>query len=290
MAVPPAPVVEELYAAPLRSFIRERDARASALSKAGQPEQARAVKQLRRPAASLWAVNQLAHADPKRLAALIDAVGRARAAQLRDPRGAAEAFRTQRADLQTLVSRAGEVLGAQGYRLTPAISRRISDTLLGAAVDRWLVADLRRGRLMADVPAPGFEVLSGAARPLRLVQGAAVGVEPRHPPAAKTPDETGTGTAKRESAQAARRARAAATEAAHRARAIAADEERARRRRDAEALEREAAARAAAVQQAQREVAEAAAALTEMRQRLLDAKGAARAAWAAARRARRAAK
>ncbi len=279
MAVPPARVVEELYAAPLRSFIRERDARASALSKAGQPEQARAVKQLRRPAASLWAVNQLAHADPKRLAALIDAVGRARAAQLRDPRGAAEALRTQRADLQTLVNRAGEVLGAQGYRLTPAISRRISDTLLGAAVDRRLAVDLRRGRLMAEVPAPGFEVLSGAARPLRLVQGAAVKVEPRHPPAAKTPDETGTGKAKRENAEAARRARA-----------IAADEERARRRRDAEALEREAAAREAAAQQAQREVAEAAAALTETRQRLRDARGAARAASAAARRARRAAK
>ncbi len=242
------------------------------------------MKQLRRPAASLWAVNQLVHADPKRLAALIDAVGRARAAQLRDPRGAADALRTQRADLQALVNRAGDVLGSQGYRLTPVISRRISDTLLGAAVDRRLAADLRRGRLMADVPAPGFEVLSGAARPLRLVQGAKV--EPRHPPAAKTPDETGAGTAKRANAEAARRAKA-----------IAADEERARRRRDAEAREREAAARAAAAQQAQREVAEAAAALTEMRQRLRDAKGAARAAAeaaraaaATARRSRRAAK
>ena len=277
MAVPPARVVEELYAAPLRSFIRERDARASALSKAGS--RASAGGEAAAPAGRLAVGRQPARPRRSEASGRPDRHRRTRPGRpAPDPRGAAEALRTQRADLQTLVSRAGEVLGAQGYRLTPAISRRISDTLLGAAVDRQLAADLRRGGLMAEVPAPGFEVLSGVARPLRLVQGAEVKIEPRHPPAAKTPDETGTGKAKRENAEAARRARA-----------IAADEERARRRRDAEALEREAASRQAAAQRAQREVAEAAAAdgdaSTPARR---ERRG--RAASAAARRARRAAK
>jgi hypothetical protein len=279
VGAPPDHVVAQLYTAPLRSFVRERDARAAALREAGRTEEARAVRRLRRPAIPLWAVNQLAHADPERLAALIDAVGRARAVQLRDPRGAAEALRHVRADLQALVKRAGDVLGGQGYRLTPATSRRISDTLLGAAADRRLAADLRRGRLMAEVPAPGFEVLSGAARPLTLVQGGGAKVEPRRSPPVTARGETETSRAKREKAEAARRARA-----------VAADEERARRRREADALGREAAAREEAVQQARRAVAEAAAALAQVSQRLRDATGAAKAASAAARRARRAAK
>src|SRR5262245_8572910 len=290
MAAPPDRVVEQLYAAPLRTFIRERDAKAAELTRAGEAEQARAVKQLRRPAISLWAINQLAHADPERLAALIDAVGRVRAAQLRDPRGAAEALRKQRADLQALVNRAGERLGGEGYRLTPAMARRISDTLLGAAVDRRLAAELRAGRLMAEVPAPGFEVLSGVARPLQLVRdeetkveqrrvrGEETKVEQRHPPAAKTRGETEANEARRQKAEAARRAAA-----------IAADEERARRRREAEELEREAAAREAAMQQAQREATEAAAALARARHHLREAKAAALAASAVARKARRAA-
>src|SRR5262245_19084232 len=222
MAAPPDRVVEQLYAAPLRTFIRERDAKAAELTRAGEAEQARAVKQLRRPAISLWAINQLAHADPERLAALIDAVGRVRATQLQDPRGSAEALRRQRADLQALVNRAGELLGGEGYRLTPAMARRISDTLLGAAVDRRLAADLRAGRLMAEVPAPGFEVLSGVARPLRLVRRDESKVEQRHvrcegskveqhpPPPANARGETEASAARRDKAEAARCAAAIA--------------------------------------------------------------------------------
>jgi hypothetical protein len=70
--------------------------------------------------------------------------------------------------------------------------------LLGAAVDRRLAADLLHGRLITEAPAPGFAVLSGGARPLRLVQGGRATVEQRQ--------------AKREKAEAVRRARAIAAE------------------------------------------------------------------------------
>jgi hypothetical protein len=121
------------------------------LRRSGYSDQARASKKLRRPTASLWATNQLAHADPKRLAVVIQGIGRVRTTQLRDPRGAMEALQRQRAELKGLVESAGERLNGEGYQLTPATARRISDTLLGASIDRRLAEDLRKrsGRVVA---------------------------------------------------------------------------------------------------------------------------------------------
>ena len=68
MADPLARAIEQLYRVPLGAFTRERNATAAALRKAGQPAQAHAVSQLQRPSAPLWATNQLAHEEPKRLA------------------------------------------------------------------------------------------------------------------------------------------------------------------------------------------------------------------------------
>src|SRR4029453_971061 len=57
---------------------------------------------------------------------------------------------------------------------------RVSNTLLGAAVDWQLVHDLRHGRLAVELPAPGFEGLIGAppGKP-----PPPVGVRPAPPPA-----------------------------------------------------------------------------------------------------------
>ncbi len=296
MTTEPPRLLEELYAVPPSTFTRERNARAAALAKAGHADEARTVKQLRRPSPSLWGINQLARTEAKRLAVFIDAVGRIRAALLRDPRAATEALRQQRAELEALVQRAGEEISSQGYRLTPATARRISDTLLGAAVDRRLAEDLRHGRLTAELAPPGFEVLTGAsvAGPLRLLPG---GAAPR-------------GKEQREKAESARRAKAReAEEARQRERREAedererhrheaeeerqrrrhdAEEERQRQQREAEVLDREAAARAAAAKQLEREAADAAAALAEARRRLRDATHEAKAAAAAARKAHRA--
>jgi hypothetical protein len=252
----PARILEELHAVPLRAFTRERDARAAALAKAGDADTARVVKRLRRPAAALWAVNQLARAEPKRLAAFLDAVGQARAAQLRDPRVAAEAVRRQRTELEALVQRAGLLLSDQGSRPTPATTRRIADTLLGVAADRRLADDVRHGRLASEVTAPGFEVLTGvpAGRPPRVDRA-----------------DRGTG----EQADSARRAKIRAAE-----------EERQPRREHVEALEFDAAARAAEVQQKERAVSAAAAALAAARRELREAQRQARAASAAARKGR----
>jgi hypothetical protein len=258
MADPLARAIEELYRIPLSAFTRERNAKAISLRKAGQPAQAQAVCQLRRPSAPLWATNQLAHEDPKLLAEFIDSVERVRQTQVRDPRAAGEALQRQRAELDALVARAGDLLAGLGSRATSATHRRISDTLLGAAVDRHRAQELREGRLTQELSAPGFEVLAGAPRGnLRLVPG---------------------GQAQRE--QEGVRSR----EAERRAQA---EEERERRDREAAELERAAAVRQSAAVEVAHEAEELARKLTAARARVREAQRASKAAAAAASKARR---
>jgi hypothetical protein len=274
MASPPPRVLAELYALPPGAFTRERDAKAAALARAGRADEARAVKQLRRLPVSLWAVNQLARVEPRGLAAFLEAVERIRATQLRDPDAAGEAVKEQRTQLAALLRRAGQALSDEGHRPTPALERRISDTLLGAAVDRALADELRHGRLAVEVAAPGFEALMGTPRggPLRLVLGGKT-----------TPKTTApTPPAARQAAEPPREA-----DERRREHAAAREHEAARRDAAASALEREAAAREAAAGRLQREVEAAATALAGKRRELREAWREAKRAAAAARKARR---
>jgi hypothetical protein len=258
MADPLALAIEQLYRVAPSAFTRERNAKATALRKAGQPAQAHAVSQLRRPSAQLWATNQLTHEDPKRLAGFIDSVERVRRTQLRDPWAAGEALQRQRTELDALVARAGDLLARQGHRATPATLRRISDTLLGAAVDRHRAQELREGRLTQELSAPGFEVLAGAPRgTLRLVPG---------------------GPAQR--GQEGVRSREAVCRAQ-------AEQKRERRDREAAELERAAAVRQSAAIEVAREAEELTRKLTVARARVREAQRASKAAAAAARKARR---
>src|SRR5262245_56641196 len=156
-------VIDELYGVAPKDFAGARNARAAALKAAGHPADAQAVRRLAKPSPFLWATNQLARLDPERVARFVDVVHRVRQGQLRDPRTAAEGMQTIRAELAALTNRAAEVLTNAGYRVQASATARISNTLLGAAVDPQLVDDLRRGRLAAELSAPGFEVLAGVA-------------------------------------------------------------------------------------------------------------------------------
>ena len=167
MARIPPDALEELYAVPPADFTRTRNARAAALAKAGHRDAAEALRRLRRPAAPLWAINQLARLDPKRLEAFIDAVAQLRRTQIRDPRAVADAMRHQRAALDALLEAARAHLVEHGLGAGPETLRRISNTLQGAAVEREHADDLRRGRLSEELAAPGFEVFAGTT-PARL--------------------------------------------------------------------------------------------------------------------------
>lgn len=166
--------IARVYAVPLPEFTATRNRVAGELRKSGRPAEAHAVAQLRKPSTALWAVNRLASTDGTSLAALFEAVARVRRAQLRDPRGTAEALSAQRAALDMLVSRGREIVTGAGLTASTQALRRLSDTLMGAAVDREHAEALRRGELTKELPPPGFEAFSGARIPerphLRLVR------------------------------------------------------------------------------------------------------------------------
>jgi hypothetical protein len=166
--------VARVYAVPPAEFTATRNRLAAELRKNGHADAARAVARLRKPSAALWAVNRLARTEGKSLAAFFDAVARLRRTQLREPRQAAEALQAQRAALDSLVARGRQILTSAGLTASQQALRRLSDTLMGAAVDRDHADTLRRGELTGELSAPGFEAFSGTRvdpRPrLRLVR------------------------------------------------------------------------------------------------------------------------
>lgn len=183
MATIAANALEEVYAVPPKEFTRARNARVAALAKSGHHDAAEALRRLRRPTATLWAVNQVGRANRKRLDAFIEAVAHVRRTQLRDPRNVAEAVQRQRAALDAVLEIARDALSEHGLKAGPQALRRISNTLQGAAVDARHADDLRHGRLTGELAAPGFEVFAGE-KPRRLSvltggQPAARGTEAR---------------------------------------------------------------------------------------------------------------
>jgi hypothetical protein len=170
--VPASRDVEQLYEAPLPEFVRARNALAARLRKTGRGAEAGHVERLSKPTVPIWIVNQLARRNPDAVARLVRSVERLKRAQLgnREPLG--PATEEQRAALHALLERAEDVARSAGVKASPAVMRRVSATLLGAATDRHGSEELRRGRLTSERQAPGFEAFTGAgpSPPLRLVR------------------------------------------------------------------------------------------------------------------------
>jgi len=235
-------VGDEVHRAAPRDFVRTRNAVAARLQQAGRAAEAAEVRRLRKPSPALWAVNQLAHTHADELGAFLAAVDQLRKVQLghAGPQIAAAATR-QRNALENLVTLASGLLGRAHVVTTPAVVRRVSDTLLGAAAAQDSREPLRRGRLAGELPAPGFEAFSGitpANRPARPAP-------PKPAPAPESPSP--------------REARAAKAEAAQRER------EAARRRQRAEQSARRVAKATKVVERRQRQLREAQARLEQQR-------------------------
>jgi hypothetical protein len=272
-----ARALERLYAVSPREFTRARNTLAAELRKSRDLEVARAVAGLRRPTATLWAVNQLARHAQTPLTHFLDAVERLRRTQLSDPRGAMEAMRAERAQLETLVQRAEQALSEAGYSPSAEARRRISDTLLGAAADRRHAEALAHGRLTEELQAPGFDALTGAGR-LRLVQGGAGrrdGAERRARDDARERARQARTTPERQAQTRVPEAKARAQEAKARQREAKARERAAKaeqRRQEAEAHRRAAAERAAQVAALEREASAARERLADVQRRLKEAR------------------
>ncbi len=139
--------------------MRARSALAAKLEKQGKAAAAKEVRRLRRPSPVIWALNNSMARAPRVVQDLADAVSQLRRAQLGqgELRPAMERFR---AAIGPLVRGAAAKLRDTDTRVSPAVERRLHDTLLAAVADRRLRADLMAGRLTEEREAAGFDVLT----------------------------------------------------------------------------------------------------------------------------------
>jgi hypothetical protein len=186
-----------LYGLPLERFTPERNALAAALRSEGDHEAAAAVKALRKPTASAWAVNQLVRAETDLVEALLGAGGELRQAHRQAASGrGAEQLRTaadaERAAIEQLMARVPAVLGRVPGA---ALSESIRNTLHAASSD-----DDARERVASGT-------LTTERRPVGLgpVPATLAGEPVRRPAKKKRPDDR----AAAERARSAERERAA---------------------------------------------------------------------------------
>ena len=146
----------ELYGMAIDAFVAERTRLARALKASGDKEGAARLAKLPRPVLSAWAVNQLWRQERAAFDTLLAEATRLRSG---DP-GAARAHREALAGLRR---RAAELLTAAGHAgSNEATLRRVYIDLSALAAHGGFDRG-EEGALAADLEAPGFDVLGGAA-------------------------------------------------------------------------------------------------------------------------------
>jgi hypothetical protein len=159
--------LDRLFQVPLSEFVQERNRLAGALKKDGDADGSRQVRELAKPSASAWAVNQLYWRDRSVVEQLVAAGDRYRAAQKAALSGAssemesAEAYR--RRAIEDAIRRTRKILAETGQSASDPVMRRIETTIETAASYGSESPKPLNGRLMEDLESPGFAALSGLA-------------------------------------------------------------------------------------------------------------------------------
>jgi hypothetical protein len=159
----PDEIADELYAAPFDEFVKRRGERARELRKEKRREEADAVKALRKPALSAWAIDQVVRSDRE----LVDELLAAGAA-LRQASGGdtlRDAAREERDAVERLAERAAEALRDSDHPVTDKTAAELRDTLHAATLDEEVRELLDRGWLVEPRQAVGFAGMAEGGRP-----------------------------------------------------------------------------------------------------------------------------
>jgi hypothetical protein len=154
--------LEELYTAPLASFITERNRLAAALRAAGKGDAAKEIARRRRPTVSAWAVNQLYWHEREAFDVLLAAAARLRKGDLNETGAYREALREAH-------RRAAAILRKSSHAPTDATMRRVMGTLAAVAASGSFDPD-PPGALTADRQPPGFEAIDTVAATTRVAR------------------------------------------------------------------------------------------------------------------------
>lgn len=139
---------DELFDVLPAEFVKARDALAKRLAGAGRKDDAKAVKEMRRPSTSVWALNRVARCEPDEVEALLTAAESVREAQ---QKRSGDSLRDAKESLQRhvvkLARRAEELIVQEGVA-TSAPRREIEAALRDAASEGEAAETLRGGRLL----------------------------------------------------------------------------------------------------------------------------------------------
>lgn len=139
---------EDLYALRPEEFTAARDALVKELRLAGDRETAAAIKSLRKPTATAWAVNRVAHENAAHIDDLVEAGETLRRAQReRGARALQEATSTRRRLVDALVRKALAELEGAGYSAGSAQEDELTQTFLALATDPEGLERTRGGTL-----------------------------------------------------------------------------------------------------------------------------------------------
>jgi hypothetical protein len=158
-------MTQDLFALPPEEFTAARDELARSLRAAGEADEAKRVRGLRRPTVPAWAVNQLARQHPQELEELLETGAQLRLAQRRALSGSKgaglrDATRTRRDHLDQLTELAADLLASSGRNPDPHRSA-VAATLEAASIDEEAAEAVRAGTLSKELPPPsGFGDLS----------------------------------------------------------------------------------------------------------------------------------
>jgi len=158
---------EDLYGLPLEDFVDARNALVRELKQRGESDQAESVRQLRKPSVPVWAVNQLARTEGRKISQLVKEEDALRRAHGRSEDRFREALAAERATAAELLRDAGAILAEAGRPPTEDALERISSTLQAAAADPAHREELTQGRLTEELEPLGFEALAGVKLPAR---------------------------------------------------------------------------------------------------------------------------
>lgn len=144
---------DELFGVDPNEFVATRDRLARELRSAGEKEQAKELKQFRRPSVPIWALNQLARSDPATIHAVVDAAATAHQAQVdamngADPSALRGALAERRGAIERTIAEASAIIDASG-RSRATYEHQLADTLNAVVSNEALAEVLENGRLVS---------------------------------------------------------------------------------------------------------------------------------------------
>jgi hypothetical protein len=184
--------VDELFTVDPSEFVARRDALAKQLRGAGEKDAAAAVKALRRPSVSVWALNSAARSDPHVVRTFVDTVAEARTAQADALRGGGrdalrDAIARQRDSQRAVLDAARRVVDDSG-RSGDGYERELEDALSSIAGSEPLAAALRAGTLTTLTAGAGEDLFATLAATVDEVATATAPPAPRAKSRARRPE------------------------------------------------------------------------------------------------------